>query len=285
MASKRITGTADTYADDLATITTRNEYRDSMTMESTGEARPYMAIGRDEPVEALTALWFALHGEVAEDADEADEADEKLIADEADEYEAGYEAYREAADEAAYEAARTTPEDLIDYIRRVGGSDVAYSEPIGGTEAESRTWYDALATNWEHVARIGIIERYAFEANLTVRDMARKDRAQGWVNQPWRYGDHTMPLVWIGNPSKGIPMAVAPGRNGRGYERTSVRSVAEGAPIKNAITLAASIANGGAAVTVNTRMAGYRSAQTPEQKEIARAKDAARKAAKRNAAK
>jgi hypothetical protein len=274
MASKRITGTAETYADDLATITTRNEYRDSMTMESTGEARPYMAIGRDEPVEALAELWFALHGEVAEDADDAEDVAE------------------DAEDAIANE-------DVIAYIRRVGDSDVVYSAPIGGTETESRTWYDALATNWEHVARIGILERHTTEPNLTVRDlldedykarltvrdMARKDRAQGWINQNWRYGDHTMPIVWVGNPSQGIPMAVAPGRSGRGYERTGSRNWGNGAPIKNAETLAASIANGGQAVTRIARVAACRAEKTPEQRAIARAKDAAARKSKRNAAK
>ena len=80
-------------------------------------------------------------------------------------------------------------------------------------------------------------------------------------------------------------MAIAPGRNGRGHERTSVRGVTEGAPIRNAGTLAASIANGGQAVTRIARVAACRAEKTPEQRAIARAKDAAARKAKRNAAK
>ena len=253
MTNARITGTAATYAEDLATIEARNAYRDSMTMESTGEARPYMAIGRDEPLEALTALWDALYGDVAEDAE--DVAEDAIAS-----------------------------EDVIAYIRRVGGSDVAYSAPIGGTATESRTWYDALATDWEHVARIGILERYETEPNLTVLVMSQKERGQGWTQQRSRYG-YAMPTMWIGNPSKDIPMAIAPGRNGRGHERTSVRGVTEGAPIRNAGTLAASIANGGLAVDAKTRKAAEKAAETPEQSAARRARKAAALKAKRHAAK
>ena len=158
-------------------------------------------------------------------------------------------------------------------------------EPIGGTYAEPREWYDALATDWAIVARHNTIERYEWTPNLTVRDMARKDRVRDTVNLNWRYGDRSMPLTRIGNPSHGIALALAAGRRGRGHERTSARGVTEGAPIKNAGTLAASIANGGAAVTRIARVAACRAEKTPEQRAIARAKDAAARKAKRNASK
>ena len=162
--------------------------------------------------------------------------------------------------------------------------DVA-GEPIGGTYAGPREWYEALATDWDIVARHNTIERYEWTPNLTVRDMARKDRVRDTVNLNWRYGDRSMPLTRIGNPSRGIALALAAGRRGRGHERTGSRNWGNGAPIKNAGTLAASIANGGQAVDTKTRKAAQIAARTPEMREIARAKDAARKAVKRNAAK
>ena len=58
-----------------------------------------------------------------------------------------------------------------------------------------------------------------------------------------------------------------------------------GAPIKNAGTLVASIALGGAAVDGKTRVAAYKAAQTPEQRKNMNARKAAALKAKRNAAK
>ena len=183
-----------------------------------------------------------------------------------------------------YDAPTEAIADLWLALAEDVAEDVA-GEPIGGTCAEPREWFDALATDWSIVARHNTIERYEWTPNLTVRDMARKDRVRDTVNLNWRYGDHTMPLTRIGNPSHGIALALAAGRSGRGYERTGSRNWGNGAPIKNAGTLAASIANGGMAVSRLDRVAVCRAEKTPEQRAIARAKDAAARKAKRNAAK
>ena len=181
MKNARITGTAATYAEDLATIETRNEYWQSMETES-GEARPYVSEGWDDPLEALTSLWLAIN------------------------------------------------ENVI-------GDDSAEPAP----------------------------------------HKPREPRA------PQRGA--CVPLTFIGNPSHGVPIALAPGRRGKGHERTSVRGVAEGAPIRNAGTLAASLANGGLAVDAKTRKAAEKAAETPEQSAARRARKAAALKAKRNAAK
>jgi len=194
----------------------------------------------------------------------------------------GYDAPTEAIADLWLALAEDVAEDVAEEI----AEDVAEDgEPIGGAYAEPRGFYDALATDWDIVARHDTIERYEWTPNLTVTVMSRKDRVRDTVNLNWRYGDHTMPLTRIGNPSHGIALTLAAGRRGRGHERTSVRSVTEGAPIKNAGTLAASIANGGQAVTRLDRVAACRAEKTPEERAIARAKDAAARKAKRNAAK
>ena len=182
MKNAIVIGTAATYAEDLATIEARNAYWESIETDS-GEARPYVSEGWDDPLEALTSLWLAINENVIGDDSVADPAPRK----------------------------------------------------------------------------------------------ARAPRA------PQRGA--CVPLMFIGNPSHGVPIALAPGRRGKGHERTSVRGVAEGAPIRNAGTLAASLANGGLAVDAKTRKAASKAAETPEQSAARRARKAAALKAKRHAAK
>ena len=189
-----------------------------------------------------------------------------------------------------YDAPTEAIADLWLALAEDGAEDVEEDvaedvEPIGGTYAEPRAWFDALATDWSIVARHNVIERYEWTPNLTVTDMALKDRPRDTVNLNWRYGDHTMPLTRVGNPSRGIAITLAAGRRGRGYERTGSRNWRNGAPIKNAGTLAASIANGGTAVSGKVREAARKAAETPEACAARLARKAAALKAKRNAAK
>ena len=194
----------------------------------------------------------------------------------------GYDAPTEAMADKWLALAEDVAEDVAEEPAEEPAED---GEPTGGAYAEPRGWYDALPTDWDIVARHNVIERYEWTPNLTVTDCARKDRVRATVNLNWGYGDRSMPLTRIGNPSHGIPLALAAGRRGRGYERTGSRNWGNGAPIQNAITLAASIANGGQAVAGKVREAARKAAETPEACAARRARKAAALKAKRNAAK